>query len=105
MAQHTSQVGFNHFEERFSPRKLIPVNQKTLGDYLLLKRMEASLSQPEVAQKAGVSVRTVRKLEYGNACPNEDHWQVLTHILLLDSTFQKVKTHCWSHVLDFTHSH
>jgi hypothetical protein len=40
---------------RLSPRKLIPVNLKTTGDYLLLKRIEANLSQPEVALKAGVS--------------------------------------------------
>jgi DNA-binding XRE family transcriptional regulator len=39
----------------------MPVNPKTLGDHLLLKRIEANLSQPEVAQKAGVSERTVRK--------------------------------------------
>jgi DNA-binding XRE family transcriptional regulator len=72
---------------RFSPRKLIPVNPKTLGDRLLLKRIEANLSQPEVSQKAGVSTRTVRKWEHGHACPTEDHWQMLTHILRLDAAF------------------
>jgi DNA-binding transcriptional regulator YiaG len=56
-----------------------------LGDHLLLKRIEVDLTQPEVAQKAGVSVRTVRKWEHGLVCPTEDHWQVLTHILSLDS--------------------
>jgi DNA-binding transcriptional regulator YiaG len=84
IAQRTSQVVFDHSKERFSPRKLIPVNPKTLGDHLLLKRIEANLSQPEVAQKAGVSVRTVRKWEHGYACPTEDHWQALAHILRLD---------------------
>jgi hypothetical protein len=74
---------------RFSPRKLIPVNPKTLGDHLLLKRIAANLSQPEVAQKVRVSVRTVRKWEHGHACPTEDHWQALTSILNLDSTFPK----------------
>jgi DNA-binding transcriptional regulator YiaG len=70
---------------RLSPRKLIPVNLKTHGDYLLLKRIEANLSQPEVAQKAGVSVRTVRKWEHGIVCPTEGHWKALTDILKLDS--------------------
>jgi ribosome-binding protein aMBF1 (putative translation factor) len=56
-----------------------------LGDQLHLKRIEANLSQPEVAQKARVSVRTVRKLEHGIVCPTEHHWQVLTGILHLDS--------------------
>jgi hypothetical protein len=54
---------------RFSPRKLIPVNPKTLGDHLLLKHIEASLSQPEVAVKAGVSTRPVRKWKPGRRLP------------------------------------
>jgi ribosome-binding protein aMBF1 (putative translation factor) len=89
IAQRSSQVVFDHSKERFSPRKLIPVNPKTLGDRLLLKRIEANLSQPELAQKAIVSVRTVRKLEHGYTCPTDGHWQALTHILRLDSTFLK----------------
>ncbi|MEI6076817.1 MAG: helix-turn-helix transcriptional regulator [Verrucomicrobiota bacterium] len=52
----------------------------------MLKRIEADLSQPEVAQMAGVSVRTVRKWEHGIVCPTEHHWQVLKGILRLDST-------------------
>jgi DNA-binding transcriptional regulator YiaG len=60
-----------------------------MGDHLLLKRIEADLSQPEVAAKAGISVRTVRKWEHGHACPTEEHWQALIHILRLDSTFPK----------------
>jgi hypothetical protein len=35
----------------FSLPKLIPVNHKTTGDHLLLKRIEANLSKPEVALK------------------------------------------------------
>jgi DNA-binding transcriptional regulator YiaG len=57
-----------------------------MGDHLLLKRIEANLSQLEVAQKTGVSVRTVRKWEHGNVCPNEDHWQALKRILRLNAT-------------------
>jgi DNA-binding transcriptional regulator YiaG len=88
-AHRTVHAKFDHFKQRFSPRKLIPVNPKTLGDHLLLKRIEADLSQPEVAAKAGVSTRTVRKWEHGHACPTEDHWQALAHILCLDSPFPK----------------
>jgi DNA-binding transcriptional regulator YiaG len=87
ITQRKITVKFDHSKERFSIRKLIPVNPKTLGDHLLLKRIEANLSQPEVAQKAGVSVRTVRKWEHGIVCPTEHHWQVLAGILCLDSTF------------------
>jgi transcriptional regulator with XRE-family HTH domain len=89
---------------RLSPRKLIPVNAKTLGDYLLLKRIEADLSQPEVAQKAGVSTRTVRKWEHDRARPTEDHWQALAHILRLDEPSPQAETQRQSRVLGFTQS-
>ena len=77
-------VDFDHSKERYSRRKVIPVNPKTLGDHLHLKRIAADLSQSEVAQKTGVSVRMVRKWEYGLACPTEGHWQALKRILHLD---------------------
>ena len=77
-------VDYDHSKERYSRRKLIPVNPKTLGDHLHLQRIKANLSQPEVAQKTGVSVRMVRKWEYGLACPTERHWQALKLILHLD---------------------
>ena len=84
ISQRTVVAVFDHSKERYSRRKLIPVNPKTLGDWLLLKRIEANLSQPEVAQKVGVSMRMVRKWEYGIARPTEHHWQALKLILRLD---------------------
>jgi len=60
-----------------------------MGDQLLLKRIEANVTQSEVAQKLGVSTITVRKWEHGYACPTEDHWQALSHLLHLDSQFSK----------------
>jgi DNA-binding XRE family transcriptional regulator len=74
---------------RFSPRKLIPVNPKTVGDRLLLKRIAANLNQPEVAQKAGVSEQTVRAWEHDQLLPTDTQWQVLAGILHLDSTVSK----------------
>jgi len=65
IAQRTVVAVFDCPSQRFSRRKLIPVNVKTLGDHLHLQRIKASLSQREVAQKAGVSIRTVRKWECG----------------------------------------
>jgi DNA-binding transcriptional regulator YiaG len=85
IAQRSVSVKFDNSKERYSRRKLIPVNPKTLGDQLHLKRIEADLSQQEVAQKAGVSVRTVRKWEHGIICPTEHHWQTLKSILNVDA--------------------
>jgi ribosome-binding protein aMBF1 (putative translation factor) len=69
-----------------------------------LKRIEVNLSQSEVAAKAGVSTWMVRKLEHAHACLTEEHWQALTNILRLDSTFPKAETQQGSHVLAFTQS-
>ena len=89
IAQRSVVVVFDCPSQRFSPRKLIPVNVKNLGDHLHLQRIEANLTQTEVAQKLGVSTRAVRKWEHGNVCPTEDHWQALTHLLCLDPQFLK----------------
>jgi DNA-binding transcriptional regulator YiaG len=89
ITQRTIRTIYDHSKQRFSPRKLIPVNAKTTGDYLLLKRIEANLSQPEVAVKAGVSERTVRAWEHDHLRPTETQWQASAGILSLDSTFLK----------------
>jgi DNA-binding transcriptional regulator YiaG len=87
IAQRSAWVKYDDSKDRYSRRKLIPVNPKTLGDQLHVKRIKADLSQAEVAQKAGVSVRAVRKWEHGIICPTEHHWQILAGLLRLDSTF------------------
>jgi DNA-binding transcriptional regulator YiaG len=85
----TVHIKFDHFKQRFSHRKLIPVNPKTTGDHLLLKRIEADLSQPALAVKSGVSVRKVKAWEYDQITPTEAEWEVLAGILRLDSTCPK----------------
>lgn len=87
IAQRTVVAVFDHPSQRFSPRKLIPVNVKILGDQLHLARIKANLCQQEVVQMTGVSTRTVRKWEHGEVCSNEDHWQLLALALGLDSRF------------------
>jgi DNA-binding transcriptional regulator YiaG len=89
MAQRTVVAVFDCPSQRFSPRKLIPVNIKTLGDQLHLARIKANLSQSEVGRKLNVSTRTVRTWEHGQACPTENHWQVLVQLLCLDSEVLK----------------
>jgi len=89
IAQRTVVVETGFSPQRFSPRKLIPVNVKTVGDQVHLARIKADLSQQEVAQMAGVSTRTVRKWEHGHVYPTENHWQILTQLLRLDSPFPK----------------
>jgi DNA-binding transcriptional regulator YiaG len=89
ITQRTLQVVFEHSKERFSPRKLIPVNPKTVGDHLLLKRIQADLSQPEMAAKLKISVRKVKAWEHDQIVPTTAEWRVLTDILRLDLAFPK----------------
>jgi hypothetical protein len=108
ITQRTVTANFEHSKGRFSTRKLIPVNSKTMGDHLLLKRIEANLSQPEVAVKAGVSVRTVKRGNMTNCYrpkPNGRSW--LTSWLTSCDWIrhvQKVETHHQSPVMAFTQS-
>ena len=92
IAHRTVQVNFVHFKQRFSPRKLIPVNTKTTGDYLLLKRIEADLSQTELAVKASVTVRKVKAWEHDQIIPMEAEWQALAPVLNLVSQIPPAKT-------------
>ena len=84
IAHRTVQVKFDHFKQRFSARKLIPINVKTLGDYLHLKRIEADLSQPELAVKSGASVLKVKAWEHDQNLPTEGEWELLAKILNLE---------------------
>jgi DNA-binding transcriptional regulator YiaG len=85
ITHRTVLVTFSHFKQRYSPRKLIPVNAKTLGDYLLLKRIEADLSQPELAVKSGATVRKVKAWEHDQKLPTEVEWKLLVKILKLET--------------------
>jgi DNA-binding transcriptional regulator YiaG len=60
-----------------------------VGDHLLLQRIKANLSQPEVAVNAGVSELTVSKWEHDQLLPTEAQWRALASILHLDSAFPK----------------
>jgi len=84
IAQRTVDAVLPIFKQRFSPRKLIPVNVKNLGDHLHLQRIKNNLSQPEVARLLAVSTRIVRKWEHGAVCPNENHWQALNRIFAMN---------------------
>jgi len=85
IAHRTMEVKFDHFKQRFSPRKLIPVNPITVGDHLLLKRIKASLSQPELAVKSGVTVGKIKAWEYDQIMPTDAEWEALKMVLALDS--------------------
>jgi DNA-binding transcriptional regulator YiaG len=88
IAQRTVEVFYGDFKQRFSARKLIPVEAKSPGDHLLLNRIKADLSQPELAVKAGFTVRKIKAWEHDQTIPTEAEWQVLAKILGLDASLR-----------------
>ena len=86
IAQRTVEAFLPDFKQRFSSRKFIPTEVKTLGDYLLLKRINADLSQPELAAKTGFTVREVKAWEHDRAIPTEVERRVLARVLGLEDT-------------------
>ena len=92
IAQRTVEVFYGQFKQRFSPRKLIPTEAKSLGDHLLLQRINADLTQPELARKAGVTVRTVKTWEHDAAVPTETEWGALAKILNMDASLEPKRT-------------
>jgi DNA-binding transcriptional regulator YiaG len=103
IAQRTVMTNFEASKQRYSPRKVITVNPKTIGDYLLLKRIKSDLSQPELAIKAGVSVRMVSAWEHDKIVPTADQWQVLNAIFQLNSEDPSAETNRQSPVMGFAH--
>jgi DNA-binding transcriptional regulator YiaG len=78
ITQRTVTTQFDHSKDKYSRRKLIPVNAKTMGDHLLLKRIATNLSQPELALKTGVSERLVSAWKHDRLLqpkPNGSGWR------------------------------
>lgn len=73
-------------------RKRVPTSPKSLGDWLVLKRIEANLSQEEVARKLGVGEKTVGSWERDNAFPSDEQWRRLGSVLRFDSEFLPLET-------------
>jgi len=92
IAQRTIRVKYDFSREGFSPRKLFPINPKTIGDHLILKRVEADISQAEVAAKLKVSDKTLRAWEYDQAIPSQMEWQALKDLLPLNVGLFEVRT-------------
>ena len=89
IAQRTVLVEYEHFKQRFSTRKRIPTEVKTLGDYLLLKRVKADLSQPELAIKTAYTVRRIKMWEHDRLTPNATEWEVLRGVLDLEDAMRR----------------
>jgi DNA-binding transcriptional regulator YiaG len=58
-------------KQKFSTRKRFPATPRTIGDHLMIKRLEADLTQAEVAARMKVSDKTLRAWNMANCSPRE----------------------------------
>jgi len=64
----------------------------------MVKRLEADLTQAEVAAKIKVSDKTLRAWEYDQSLPSQAEWQRLIGILPLADLATKLEIQHWSGV-------
>jgi DNA-binding XRE family transcriptional regulator len=92
ITQRTIRAKIDLSNEKFSPRKLIPVTPRTIGDYLILKRFEAGLSQAEVAAKVGIPYKALHAWEHDHEFPTDAQLERLNEILSLADVLPELKT-------------
>ena len=84
IAYRKLQVVYDPFKEEFRARIALPTNIKPLGDYLLIKRIEAKLTQQQVALYLRVAVRKLRAWERSKLFPTGCESQRLADLLHLE---------------------
>ncbi len=60
-----------------------------MGTYLKSARLELGLTQEQVAERAGISVTFLRKIEHGKSSVSWNNWLKIFYVLKLD--FEVVK--------------
>jgi y4mF family transcriptional regulator len=64
-----------------------------LGETIKKRRKELSITQPHLAELAGISVNTLYKLERGQGNPSLDVLNKLTEVLGMELTLEVRKTY------------
>lgn len=85
ISQRTIQAVYDPKASRSQSRNRIPIEPKTLGDWLHVKRIEADLSQEELAKSLGIGGRKVQAWERDKYVPTKMEWERLMEILPLRS--------------------
>lgn len=66
---------------------------KQLGETIRNRRKELSITQPHLAELAGISTNTLYKLERGQGNPSMDILNKLADVLGMEFTFEVKKRH------------
>jgi len=75
-AQRTIHVGNLEKTRIFYHAKPFPLEIKTLGDLLMVRRKQAKLTHRQLADKTGISLHCFRRWEYDRCVPSQGEWDV-----------------------------
>ena len=80
---HVANVGKTRL---FYHHKPYPLEIKTLGDLLMIRRKQPGLSHKQLAAKMGIRVHWLRRWEFDRCQPSQPEWDELRKFLKLPST-------------------
>ena len=81
ISQRQIRAGFDVATGKSQQRNRIPTNPQTIGDWIHVSRINADLSQKELAELAGVGQRRVQHWERSRALPTAAEMAVLSQIM------------------------
>jgi DNA-binding transcriptional regulator YiaG len=84
IAQRTIRVKFGVKPKKFSKFNPLPVNIKTIGDMIRVRRQAKNLTPGHLALKMGIISSAVCSWEDGDARPNDWQLELLARILAFD---------------------
>ena len=84
IAQRTIRVNFAVKPKKYSKFNPLPVNIKTIGDLICVRRQTKNLTPGHLASKMGIASSVVSSWEDGNARPNDWQLELLAKILGFD---------------------
>jgi hypothetical protein len=95
ISQRSIRVDYQGNPGRKQTRNPIPVEPKTLGQWLHLKRIEANLTQLDICIRLQIGERRVQAWERDARKPSSDEWKALEPLLLLNSGLPMPSTEQW----------
>jgi transcriptional regulator with XRE-family HTH domain len=84
-AQRTIHVANIRKTRLFFHHKPFPLEIKTIGDLLMVRRKRAGFSHKQLAAKTGIRLHWIRRFEFDRCLPPQPEWNLLRKFLKLPS--------------------
>jgi len=85
-AQRTIHIADIKRTRVFSHHKPFPLEIKTVGDLLLVRRKQAGFSHKQLAAKTSIRLNWIRRFEFDRCLPPQPEWDSLRKFLQLPPT-------------------